>query len=49
MELPSLKLKKLLIFQEEIFQVRKIRKTHSEKFIIFSQKGLSHISGNGTF
>ena len=39
MELSSPKLKKLLVFQEGIFQSQKIQKIHSKKnFLIFSQK-----------
>ena len=38
MELSSSKLKKLLIFQERIFQHRKIKKTHYEKNLLYFLK-----------
>ena len=41
MKLSSPKLKKLLIFQEGIFQYQKIKKTHSD-FLLYN-------SGNGKF
>ena len=50
MELSSPKLKKLLVFQEGIFQSQKIQKIHSKKIsYIFSKKSFSYISRNGNF
>ena len=47
-ELSSPKLKKLLIFQEGIFQARKIKKFTLKKFLIFFKKKSCYILGNGT-
>ena len=47
MELCSPKIKKFFYFLKKAFLI--YRETEPTKFLIFSQKSFSYISGNGTF